>query len=48
VQAAYDRSLGVALRHTGVAMTILALTVALNGYLLSVVPKGFFRNRTTV
>jgi multidrug efflux pump len=42
VHAGYDRSLGWALQHTGVTMTILVLTIGLNVYLLSVVPKGFF------
>jgi multidrug efflux pump len=42
VRARYDRSLGWALAHTGITLTLLALTVALNGYLLAVVPNGFF------
>ena len=42
LRAGYDRSLGWALRHTGATVTILLLTVALNVYLLSVMPKGFF------
>jgi multidrug efflux pump len=42
LRAGYDRTLGWALAHTGITLTILLLTIALNGYLLGVVPKGFF------
>jgi multidrug efflux pump len=40
--AGYDRTLGWALSHTGVTLALLALVVIANGYLLVVVPKGFF------
>jgi multidrug efflux pump len=42
LRAGYDRTLGWALAHTGITLTILLLTIALNAYLLGVVPKGFF------
>jgi len=38
----YDRSLGWALRHWAVTLTILLITIALNWYLFALVPKGFF------
>jgi multidrug efflux pump len=42
LRRAYDRTLAVALEHTGITLTLLLLTIALNGYLIAVVPKGFF------
>jgi multidrug efflux pump len=42
LRAGYDRTLGWALAHAGITLTLLALTVVLNGYLITVVPKGFF------
>jgi multidrug efflux pump len=42
LRAGYDRTLGWALAHAGITLTILLLTIALNAYLLGVVPKGFF------
>jgi len=42
LRAGYDRTLGWALQHAGVTLTILLLTILLNSYLISVVPKGFF------
>jgi multidrug efflux pump len=42
VRAGYDRTLGWALAHAGITLTLLALTVALNGYLIAIMPKGFF------
>ncbi|HEY0284003.1 MAG TPA: efflux RND transporter permease subunit, partial [Vicinamibacterales bacterium] len=42
LRAGYDRTLGWALAHTGIALTLLLLTIAMNVYLLTVVPKGFF------
>ena len=42
LRAGYDRTLGWALAHTGITLTVLLLTIALNAYLLGVVPKGFF------
>ena len=38
----YDRCLQVVLRHPAVTLFILVLTVALNLYLFTIVPKGFF------
>ncbi len=38
----YDRTLRWALAHTGITLTFLLFTIALNGYLIAVVPKGFF------
>ncbi len=42
LRAGYDRTLRWALAHTGVTLTCLLLTIALNWYLIAVVPKGFF------
>ena len=38
----YDRSLGWALRHWIVTLSILLVTIGLNWYLFTIVPKGFF------
>jgi multidrug efflux pump len=38
----YERSLGWVLEHSALTLTILFLTVALNVYLFTIVPKGFF------
>ncbi|MGB8542272.1 MAG: multidrug efflux RND transporter permease subunit [Candidatus Acidiferrales bacterium] len=38
----YEKSLSWVLDHSGLTLTILLLTVVLNGYLFYVVPKGFF------
>ena len=43
----YEKSLGWALRHPRFIVSILAATVCLNVYLYIIVPKGFFRNRTS-
>jgi multidrug efflux pump len=42
LRAGYDRTLRWALAHTGVVMSCLLLTIALNWYLIAAVPKGFF------
>jgi multidrug efflux pump len=42
VRAGYDRTLAWTLTHRGTTLTILLLTVLLTGYLMTVVPKGFF------
>jgi multidrug efflux pump len=42
LRAGYGRTLGWALAHTGITLTILLLTIVLNAYLLRIVPKGFF------
>jgi len=38
----YDRTLQWALSHGAITLTCLLLTIALNWYLIAVVPKGFF------
>jgi multidrug efflux pump len=47
VAGAYQRSLGVALRHGPIVMLVLAATIALNVYLYIVIPKGFFPQQDT-
>jgi multidrug efflux pump len=42
LRSGYDRTLGWALAHTRITLTLLLLTILLNGYLIAVVPKGFF------
>src|SRR6185503_6594311 len=42
LRAAYERSLGWALAHPAITLGLLAMTVALNGYLIATIPKGFF------
>jgi multidrug efflux pump len=42
VLAIYERSLSWVLNHSGLTLTVLLLTIALNGYLFYVIPKGFF------
>jgi multidrug efflux pump len=39
---AYERSLGWVLEHSALTLLVLAITVAINVYLLWIVPKGFF------
>ena len=43
----YDTSLAVVLRHPFGVLMIALLTVAVNGYLFAVVPKGFFPQQDT-
>ena len=43
----YDRSLSWALRHPLIVIVILAVTVGLNFYLFTIVPKGFFPQEDT-
>ncbi|HXJ59792.1 MAG TPA: multidrug efflux RND transporter permease subunit [Verrucomicrobiae bacterium] len=38
----YDRSLQLVLRHPAITLTILLLTIGVNVYLFTTVPKGFF------
>jgi multidrug efflux pump len=38
----YEDSLRTILRHPAFTLVVLCLTIALNGYLLYIVPKGFF------
>jgi multidrug efflux pump len=42
ILAAYERTLGWVLQHSALTLTVLLLTIALNGYLFYIVPKGFF------
>ncbi len=43
----YARTLGVALEHPRTVMIVLAATVALNFYLYTIIPKGFFPQQDT-
>ena len=45
--AAYRQTLGTALRHPGLMLTSLMVTIALNVYLFVIVPKGFFPQQDT-
>ena len=45
--AVYRRTLSWSLRHGGLTLTLLAATVALNVYLYTVIPKGFFPQQDT-
>ncbi len=38
----YRRTLTVVLRHPGITLTVLLLTIVFNGYLFMIIPKGFF------
>ncbi|MGD0403689.1 MAG: multidrug efflux RND transporter permease subunit [Candidatus Acidiferrales bacterium] len=42
VLGAYERTLGWVLKHSALTLTVLLLTIMLNGYLFWIVPKGFF------
>jgi len=42
ILAAYERTLGWVLQHSALTLAVLLLTIALNGYLFYIVPKGFF------
>jgi multidrug efflux pump len=44
---AYERTLGWALNHAPLVILSLALTIGLNVYLFTVVPKGFFPQQDT-
>ena len=43
----YSRSLTWVLKHPGPMLTILILTIALNFYLIVIIPKGFFPQQDT-
>jgi multidrug efflux pump len=43
----YDRTLTQALRHSGIVLLILLLTIGLNVYLFIVIPKGLFPQQDT-
>jgi multidrug efflux pump len=42
VLGAYERSLGWVLEHSGLTLTILAITIGINVYLFWIIPFGFF------
>jgi len=44
---AYERTLGQALRHGPLVMIALAITIALNIFLFTIIPKGFFPQEDT-
>ena len=43
----YSRSLAWVLKHPGPMLAVLALTIALNFYLIVIIPKGFFPQQDT-
>ncbi|MGD0939042.1 MAG: efflux RND transporter permease subunit [Terracidiphilus sp.] len=43
----YTRSLAWVLKHPGPMLTLLLLTIALNFYLIDIIPKGFFPQQDT-
>jgi multidrug efflux pump len=47
VQEGYGRTLAVALDHSGLVLILLALTIALNIWLIFDIPKGFFPEEDT-
>jgi len=47
VQDSYARTLAVALNHSWLVLLVLGGTIALNIYLISVIPKGFFPEQDT-
>jgi multidrug efflux pump len=47
VHGAYSRSLTWVLKHPGPVLTLLLLTIALNFYLIVIIPKGFFPQQDT-
>ena len=47
VLAAYERTLAWVLKHPALTLTVLLLTIILNGYLFWIVPKGFFPQQDT-
>ena len=44
---AYDRSLNATIRHRRLVLGMLFMTIILNGYLFTIVPKGFFPQQDT-
>jgi multidrug efflux pump len=44
---AYERTLGWALNHAALVMLTLLLTIGLNVYLFTIIPKGFFPQQDT-
>ena len=47
VRRGYERSLGWSLRHPLLVMLVLFATIALNVYMYTIVPKGFFPQQDT-
>ena len=45
--SAYSRTLAWVLKHPGPMLTLLLLTIALNFYLIVIIPKGFFPQQDT-
>jgi multidrug efflux pump len=45
--SAYSRSLAWVLKHPAPMLTLLLLTIALNFYLIDIIPKGFFPQQDT-
>jgi multidrug efflux pump len=45
--SAYSRTLAWVLKHPGPMLTLLLLTIALNFYLMDIIPKGFFPQQDT-
>ena len=43
----YSRSLKWVLKHPGLMLTVLLLTIALNFYVIAIIPKGFFPQQDT-
>jgi multidrug efflux pump len=43
----YSRSLKWALDHSGLMLTVLLLTIALNFFVIAIIPKGFFPQQDT-
>ena len=47
VQSGYSRTLAFTLEHNLMVMVVLALTIGLNVWLISIIPKGFFPQEDT-
>ncbi len=47
VQDSYGRTLAKALDHSWLVLVVLAVTIGLNVYLISIIPKGFFPEQDT-
>jgi multidrug efflux pump len=47
VHSAYSRSLAWVLKHPGPVLALLLITIALNFYLIVIIPKGFFPQQDT-
>ncbi|MGB7548581.1 MAG: efflux RND transporter permease subunit [Terracidiphilus sp.] len=47
IHSTYSRSLAGVLKHPGPVLILLLLTIALNFYLIDIIPKGFFPQQDT-